>query len=168
MPRRHPRIHRGPAHIDVTRHLAMRCSVALLAESAATWPDGHLDVRRGGLRDVVVTELPARVHAWLVLVVDFDAEERGRDHRLYVDVVDTDGHPLGYRMSRPIKVGRDEATVPVTVPVSVLSTHADELTVRARLDSAPIADLPIRVVVAPSDGVEWRVDREPGTSTVTR
>lgn len=125
----------------------MRCPVALLAESAAVTPDGRLDVRGGAVATIAV-DTPARLHAWLVLVVEFGDGEVAREHRLYVDVIDGAGVPMGFRMSRPVRVPAatdGPALVPITVPVSVIVEHHDVLTVRARIGSVALADVALRV-----------------------
>ncbi len=62
----------------------------------------------------------------------------------------------------PTAIGATSTAVPIAVPISVLAQLAGELTVRVRVDSEPIADLPLQVVLASrTDDELWPAQRRP-------
>lgn len=126
----------------------MTCTTAMLAERAVAQPGGRLEVDRGGLDLVVVDEFPANVRVWTALVLE-TGHVAAPTRQLSVDVVDSNGISMGYRMSRPVRSetspGMPHGPISITIPVNVVARIEDELTVRVRLDAEPVADLPLAI-----------------------
>ncbi len=97
----------------------MQFQLALVCDHAEQTPEGKLDIR-GVFNDLAATGFPAKHDMVLVLVVEWNHDDKGR-HDFQVDLVGPSGHPTmtvqGHSDVDPREPGRPPARTKMVMPL---------------------------------------------------